>query len=164
MFTTLNAITQRTRQHHGIEHATIHILSSRFPERRFTGLSDPTGFTIFGEVDEQAMRRAAGDALLRLQAGEQSLAIHPNCGTNLATTGVLATAAAMIGAAGRGRGLLDKFATALLLVIPAIIVSRPIGMRIQGYTTTADVGDRWLVDIRPIQIGGVRAHRVTFDR
>lgn len=164
MFTTLNAITQRTRQHHGIEHATIHILSSRFPGRRFTGLSDPTGFTIFGEVDEQAMRRAAGDALLRLQAGEQSLAIHPNCGTNLATTGILATAAAMIGAAGRGRGLLDKFATALLLVIPAIIVSRPIGMRIQGYTTTADVGDRWLVDIRPIQIGGVRAHRVTFDR
>ncbi len=164
MFTTLNDITQRTRQHHGIEHATIHILSGRFPGRRFTGLSDPTGFTIFGDVDEQAMRRAAGDALLRLQAGEKSLAIHPNCGTNLATTGVLATVAAMIGAAGRGRGLLDKFATALLLVIPAIVVSRPIGMRIQAYTTTGDVGDRWLVDIRPIKIGGVRAHRVTFDR
>jgi hypothetical protein len=163
MFATLNNLAQRTRQHHGIEHATIHILSGRFPGQRFTGLSDPTGFTIFGEVDEEAMRRAAGDALLRLQAGEKSLAIHPNCGTNLATTGILATAAAMIGAAGRGRGLLDKFATALLLVIPAIIISRPIGMRIQGYTTTGDVGDRWLVDIRPIKIGGVHAHRVTFD-
>jgi len=163
MLTTLNHLAQRTRQHHGIEHATIHLLSARFPGQRFSGLSDPAGFTIFGHVKEVEMRRAVGDALLRLQAGEHNLAIHPNCGTNLATTALMVTLAAMIGGAGRNRSLSDKFVTILLLVLPALIVSRPLGRRLQGYTTTGVVTDRWLADIRPVEIGPLHAHRVLFD-
>jgi hypothetical protein len=163
MLTALNDLVQRTRQHHGIEHATIHLLSARVPGKRFSGLSDPLGFTLFGEVDETVMRRAVGDALLRMQAGEQELAIHPNCGTNLVVTSVMVTIAALIGGAGRNRNLFDKFATILLLVLPALVFSRPLGLRLQAYTTTGNVADRWVADVRPVQLGPIRAHRVIFD-
>ena len=162
MLATLNDLVQRTRQHHAIEHATIHILSARVPGQRFSGLSDPLGFTIFGDVDELTLRQAVGDAMLRLQAGEASLAIHPNCGTNLATTSVLATTAAMVGMTGR-RSWLDKFMLTMLLMFPALVIARPLGTRLQHYTTTANVNDRWLAAIQPMQIVGKPAYRVLFD-
>ena len=162
MLATLTTLVRRTRQHHAIEHATIHALTARLPGQRFSGLSDPAGFTIFGDVDELTLRRAVGDALLRLQAGEARLAIHPNCGTNLATTGLFVTLAALIGTAGR-RALFDKFALTLLLTLPAILASRPAGMQLQNYTTLAEVGDRWLAEIQPAQVGNVTVHRVVFD-
>ena len=42
-----------------------------------------------GDLSPENIRRAVADAMLRLQAGESNLAIHPNCGTNLATTSIL---------------------------------------------------------------------------
>src|SRR4051812_5842427 len=87
----ISMLLLRTRQHHAIEHATIHMLAERFPRQPFSGISDPLGFTLYGNVSEESARRAVGDALLRLQAGQSELAIHPNCGTNLATTGLLVT-------------------------------------------------------------------------
>lgn len=163
MLTTLNLLAQRTRQHHGIEHATIHLLSARVPGQRFAGLSDPLGFTLFGKVDEAEMRRAVGDALLRMQAGEETLAIHPNCGTNLAVTAFMVSLAALVGGAGRNRALFDRFVTILLLVLPALVIARPLGLRLQRYTTTGHVADRWVAHIRPVQLGPIRAHRVLFD-
>jgi hypothetical protein len=162
MLALFSDIVRRTRQHHAIEHATIHLLSARVAGQRFSGLSDPLGFTILGDVDELTLRRAVGDALLRLQAGEVALAIHTNCGTNLATTSFLTTAAAMLGVAGR-RPWIDKFALTLVLMFPAIILSRPLGMRLQQYTTTSAVNDRWLAAIQPIQIAGKPGYRVLFD-
>ncbi len=156
-------VIRRTRQHHAIEHATIHMLAVRFPEQTFVGHSDPLGFNVYGEVPEVGLRRAVGDALLRLQAGERGLAIHPNCGTNLATTGVLATLAALLAGSGRRRGFLDRFATALIFVLAAMFVAKPLGFRLQHYTTLADVADRWVADIRPIKVGNLTGHRVIFD-
>ena len=97
MLTTVKDAVRRTRQHHAIEHATLHLLAARLPGRRMAGYSDAGGFTIFGDVPFDQVRRAVSDALLHLQAGESSLAIHPNCGTNLAVTGIMATAAALAG-------------------------------------------------------------------
>ena len=97
MHPSLAAAIRRTRQHHAIEHATIHLLTARFPGQRFSGLSDAFGFTIYADVDEMDLRRAVDDAILRMRAGEAGLAIHPNCGTNLATSALLATGAALIG-------------------------------------------------------------------
>ncbi len=155
-------LVQRTRQHHAIEHATLHMLAAQFPHRSFAGVSDPLGFTIYGDVSESLLRRAVGDALLRLQAGEEHLAIHPNCGTNLATSAVLATLAAWLGLAGR-RPWFDKFGAALLLVVAALAAARPVGLRLQAYTTTAAVADRWVAEIRPIRAGALVAHRVVFE-
>ena len=64
MLDILTDAVERTRQHHAIEHATIHILSARHPGRSFTGYSDPLGFTVFGELDEYDLQTAVGDALL----------------------------------------------------------------------------------------------------
>ncbi len=162
LMSLLQDLARRTRQHHAIEHATLHMLAARFPHQNFAGYSDPLGFTIYGDVDEEAVRRAVGDALLRLQAGEAGLAIHPNCGTNLAASTVLATLAAWIGLAGR-RSLFDRLTSGLLLVLIAQVMAKPLGLRLQSYTTLAAVGDRWVAEIRPIQAGAIRAHRVLFE-
>ncbi len=167
MLTTVKDAVRRTRQHHAIEHATLHLLTSRLPGRRMAGYSDAGGFTIFGDVPLDQVRRAVSDALLHLQAGESSLAIHPNCGTNLAVTGIMATAAALMGSRLTGKGTArvpgERFAAALLLVVPALIVAQPLGLRLQNYTTLASVGDRWIKSIRPVELAGVHAYRVSFD-
>lgn len=155
-------LIRRTRQHHAIEHATLHMLAARLPHQRFTGYSTPLGFTIVGDVGEPVLRRAVGDALLRLQAGESDLALHPNCGTNLAATGLLVTLVAVLAAGGR-RSFLERFTGALLLVLPALVMSQPLGYRLQRYTTSADVADRWVAEIRPLPMGSLRAHQVLFD-
>lgn len=161
MIATFAELLHRTRQHHAIEHATLHVLASRHTDKRFTGYSDPLGFTIAGDVDEHSLRRAVGDALLRLQAGEHSLAIHPNCGTNLVTSAVLVALVASI--TGRKRNALERFITTLIAVVPVIFFAKTIGLYLQGYTTSTAVGDRWVAEIYPVALGGLRAHRVVFE-
>lgn len=163
MIEQLTDLVQRTRQHHGIEHATIHILTALHPGKRFSGLSDPLGFTILGEIGESDLRRGVGDALLRLQAGEIHLAIHPNCGTNLATTVFLVTFAAMLGTTGK-RDSLDKLSSTLFLVTAALLAAPKLGMFFQAYTTTGTVSDRWVEEIRPFRLAGKSAFRVNFSR
>ena len=46
---------------------------------------------------------------------------------------------------------------------PDLLFSKSVGMYFQGYTTLAEVGDRWVADIQPIALGGLRAHRVLFE-
>ena len=100
MLEALAAILQQTRQHHAIEHATIHLLAARFPRRVMAGMSDPWGFTLFGQLSTEAIEEAVEEAIQRLQDGEEELAFHPNCGTNFTTTILLATAAAFLGSVG----------------------------------------------------------------
>jgi len=161
MIANLTNLLRRTRQHHAIEHATIHVLSARHPGQHFSGYSDPLGFTITGDLDELSIRRAVGDALLRLQAGEHELALHPNCGTNLVTSAVLVALVALV--TSRKRNLIERFATTLIGVLPVMVFAKSIGLYLQGYTTSAEVGDRWVAGIHPVSIGRVRAHRVLFE-
>lgn len=162
MIKILTDLVRRTRQHHALEHATIHLLTQRVPHQQFSGYSDPLGFTLYGTVAEEILRRAVGDALVRLQAGEKELALHPNCGTNLSATALLVTLAALIGGRGK-RPFFDRFATTLFFVLPMLLLARPLGYHLQGYTTLADVADRWLLEIRPVQVAGKRAYRVLFE-
>lgn len=166
MLTLLNEIVRRTRQHHALEHATIHLLTRGQHGTSLSGLSDPLGFVIYGDVEQEEVRQAVGNALLRLQAGETHLAIHPNCGTSLVTTSLLATFAATlatIGAAGRRRSFIEKLTLALPLVVGAIIFSKPLGLHLQTYTTLADVADRWVVDVSSQKVGKITATRVIFE-
>jgi hypothetical protein len=162
MQATIAHLLRRTRQHHAIEHATIHLLAARHQRIAIAGLSDPWGFTLYGNVPEDAVRKAVSEALLRLQAGEANLAIHPNCGTNIAASTVLITLAALMGSRG-DRPYVEKFATTGLMVLAALIAAQPLGMRLQQYTTLADVADRWLVSIDPILDGERSAYRVTLE-
>lgn len=162
MLDTLTGLLRRTRQHHGLEHATLHLLAARIPTLRMAGLSDPLGFTLVGEATQAQVQRAVSDAMLRLQAGEEKLAIHPNCGTNFATSGLLATLAALLARLG-ARSLVDQFARTLLLVTAALIVALPLGKRVQGYTTSASMEGRWLVGVRTQRWGPIVVHRVVMN-
>jgi len=161
MIEELVHLVRRTRQHHAIEHATLHMMSKRLGGPSLSGYSDPFGFTIFGETDLESVRRGVGDALLRLQSGERTLAIHPNCGTNLVTTSLLVTVAALL--ATRKRNPFERFVTTLFWVLPMLVAGKGLGMYLQQYTTLADVSDRWVVDIVPLRFGTVRAYRVLFE-
>jgi hypothetical protein len=154
---------QRTRQHHAIEHATLHLLAERYPQRSFAGYSDPVGFFIVGKVDSFALRRAVGDAMLRLQAGERHLAIHANCGTVLASTTLLTAFAAIFGAAGQ-RQMLGRLTSMMMWIMGALVVSKPLGLRLQQYTTLADIADRWLVEVRPVALGFLSQEKATVHR
>lgn len=170
MLTAVQQLVRRTRQHHAIEHATLHVLAAHGPGRAISGYSDPLGFTLFGEIEEDEVRRAVGEALLRLQAGEHGLAIHPNCGTGLLVSGVFATLAGFLAAYSPVRKF-DRFVNGVVLVILALILSKPVGLWLQEYTTLAQVADRWVREVRLLGDsvrgerlpGGMRAVRVAFE-
>ena len=82
-------MARRLRQHHGIEHATVTLLSRRLPGIFIAARSDLQGFIVYGDVDTLTLRAAVEEALGRLQQGERQLAVHPNCGTNLVVAGLI---------------------------------------------------------------------------
>jgi hypothetical protein len=152
-----------TRRNHALEHATLHVLAAKHPGRMLAGHSNPTGFFILGDVRTEDVTAAAEEALRRLRLGERELAIHPGCGTNFATSALLAgTLAWLVLRGGRspwGRMLRLPFAIAFALV--GLALSRPLGPIIQQkITTDADVGTLQLVEVKASAQGRLTAHRV----
>src|SRR5215813_14099758 len=94
---------RRTRRNHGLEHATIHMLSAQVPGLRMVGRSDSGGFWLWGEVKTEDVEDCAQRALSRMKAGEHRLAIHPNCGTNFVTVALLGSVAVMLALIGSER-------------------------------------------------------------
>ena len=155
---------ERIRRNHGLEHATLHMLTKRNPSLSLAGHSNPSGFVIIGDVATEDLHAAVNEALRRLQNGERDLAIHPNCGTNFVTTGVLAGLAGamtMFGAGKRVRDKLERLPMAMLLATLTMILARPLGLMLQQrVTTSGEPGSLQVVEIVPTQIGRVKAHRV----
>ncbi len=153
----------RLRRNHGLEHASIHMLSRNNPRRAVAGYSDPGGFWLLGDLSLEEIQAAVSEALRRMRAGERSLAIHPNCGTNLVTTAVstgLAGALAMSGTRS-DRERLDRLPLAAVLAAGALIFARPLGTRLQQLVTTSgDPGNLEVIEIRPVQRGRYTAHRI----
>jgi hypothetical protein len=130
-------VIRRTRRNHGLEHATITILSGRIRNFRMAGRSDGGGFFLLGDVPTESIEQATSDALRRLRNGEKNLAIHPNCGTNLVTTAFMTSIAAMVGLTGAERaGWLGRLPIVMGLVVVAGIVSQPLGHSLQKHITT----------------------------
>ncbi len=144
---------RRVRRNHGLEHATVHMLSARIKDLSIAGRSDAGGFWLMGDVETSAVDEAAHEALRRLRAGEHKLAVHPNCGTGLVTTGIMASMAGLIGSVGVKRGASDymtRLPTVMLLTIGAIVLSQPIGLQLQEhFTTLGDPGDLEITGIEP---------------
>lgn len=149
------------RQHHAIEHATVTILSQKLPGAPMMARSDLDGFTLFGDVDTETLRLATEEALHRLQSGEAGLAIHPNCGTNLVTAGMLSGVAAVVASSGRTRSAWDRIPAALLAATLALIVAVPAGRWMQqNVTTDPEVAGLRVAKIQRFDNGPVR-HRVS---
>lgn len=169
----VNHTVNRIRRNHGLEHATIHVLSEGHKRFSAQGNSDHRGFhlNIYGDVTEQEVAAAVAEAHRRLRAGERQLAVHPNCGTVLVTTAMLATVAAQAvfsfeqwreaapDGKGAGRGWLataNALPGATLAVVAALIVGRPLGLTLQErYTVDGNIADLEVVSIRPVAVSPV---------
>lgn len=148
-----------TRRNHALEHATLHMLARSY-KGRMTGHSNPTGFFLLGDFSTQDVWSNATEALERLREGESGLAIHSGCGTNFATTALLA------GTLSWSVLRLAKSTLMRLLLLPlavtfailGVLLARPLGPILQQrYTTDANMGNMQILDIIPIRKG---VHRV----
>lgn len=152
------------RQNHALEHATIHVLSEGHPNLRLVGRSDWKGFALYGPVSTQEVDAAVSLALRRLQEGESQLAVHAQCGTNVAA-GVLLAAVAVGGAL---LGQRSRFRRALGMasgLVAAAVLALPVGMWLQEeVTTSADVTGLQVARLSRHELGGWVAHRVETKR
>jgi hypothetical protein len=149
-----------TRRNHAVEHATLKILARKYNDKNLAGHSNPTGFFLFGDMTTEDIRTSIHEAMTRLRAGEHDLAIHPGCGTNLATSMVLPASFAWIPFQGtrslRWRLLLIPVALGFALF--GYVLSKPLGPWLQrNVTTQADLGNLQLVEIIPVRKG---VHRI----
>lgn len=126
--------SRRIRQNHALEHATITVLSRMLPTLSVSARSSSDGFIIFGDVDLGLLRRALDEALGRLQAGEAELAIHPNCGTNIAVGATVLTLGTLLGMTSSQTR--TRVATAAASSIAGWAMARPLGEYVQRHFTT----------------------------
>ncbi len=157
-------VLSRIRRNHGLEHATLHILARRFPRRPMGGHSNPNGFWLIGDLPTEAVEQAVHEALQRMRNGEHNLAVHPGCGTNYATAGLLAGLAGLIGMWGVGprkRDKLERLPLLATLATAALMFAQPLGLRLQQYVTTSgEPGGLEIVGVHPVNRGRVKAHQV----
>ncbi|HOM66898.1 MAG TPA: DUF6391 domain-containing protein [Brevefilum fermentans] len=155
----------RTRRNHGLEHATLHVLSRRFPRLSLAGISSPRGFIILGDVTSEDVAEAAIEALKRLRAGESNLALHPNCGTNFAIPGAFAGLAGWLATLGSDKSFkskLERLPLALALATVALSLTFPLGPIIQKrFTTSGDPQGLELERVETCIRAGIRVHHVT---
>jgi hypothetical protein len=156
-------ILSRIRRNHGLEHATLNILSGRFPHLRLGGYSYSGGFFIFGQVPTSDLSAAVIEALMRLEGGERGLAVHARCGTNYAAMGLVAGLLAWLGMAGANtrRSRLERLPLVISLATLGVMFSQPLGPLLQQrVTTSGDPQGLRLVEIIPNRRGAITIHRV----
>ena len=162
----LQKIISRIQRNHGLEHATIHVLSEKQKNFNAQGNSNHRGFylNIYGDVSYDTIVECVNEAFNRMKDGEHSLAVHPNCGTVLLTTATMTTIAAQAAFAfeglrqGKSRNdgsvFVGGLSTAILASVFALITSRPVGLHLQEkYTTDGNLGDMQLVSVKEVKPG-----------
>lgn len=160
-------LVARVRRNHAVEHATIHVLSTRNPYLQLIGRTTPSGFTLYGWVRTEEVASAVAEALDRLRAGEHHLAIHPRCGTNLAVGGMLAGLAAF-GAMlfpRRSRSRLSRLPDVMLAAMAAMLIAQPLGLILQErVTTSSEVGRMFVRGVKRRQWGRLVIHEVNLSQ
>jgi hypothetical protein len=112
-------------------------------------------------VKTEEVAAAVAEALARLQRGEHSLAVHPRCGTNLATAGVLAGLSSFVAMSGRSKSRLAKLPQVVLAATMAVIVAQSLGLAVQKHITTlSDMEGITIEEITRQQRGRVVVHEV----
>ena len=148
-----------TRRNHAVEHATLKILARKYDDRNLAGHSNPTGFFLFGDLGMDDIRNSINEAMNRLRAGERDLAIHPGCGTNMATSMLLPASFAWIPfqSTRSMRWRLLLIPVALMFAVFGYVLSKPLGPWMQRHVTTeANLGDLRLVDVTRVRKGVYR--------
>ena len=154
-------VIARIRRNHALEHATIHVWSQRLSGLQLVGRSSASGFYIYGKVDTERVASAASEALARLQQGEVDLAVHPRCGTNIATAGILAGFSSFAVLSGRSRTRIERLPQVVLAATLAILLAQPLGQLIQSkVTTTSDLHSVRIKEIIRQERGSMVVHHV----
>lgn len=152
------------RRNHGLEHATLNLLSELYPHKSFAGYSDTKGFWVIGEISTDVLFSVVNQALDRLRAGERQLAIHANCGTNFVTSGVVAGTLVWLGTLGNAnsfRKKVNRWSYLVMLVTGALIISKPLGPMVQEkVTTSGDPLDLTVTQITRYERQGPALHRI----
>ncbi len=156
---------RRIRQNHALEHATMHILARSNPGLHLVGRSTSRGFLVYGDVETQTLADAVSEALARLRAGEHNLAVHPRCGTGVATAGILAGLAAFVAIQTERKSKWTALPKVLLSSTLAVLIAQPLGLTIQRDLTT----DPHLEDVRIKRIqrresGRMVTHSIEVER
>lgn len=157
-------IIDRTRRNHGLEHATITLLSQKQRGLSLAGRSTPRGFFLYGEVSSDSVHEAVHDALRRMKNGERHLAVHPNCGTNFVVAGFAAALAAFLGFVGARdwKARAERLPLVASLATLALIFAQPVGLTLQrDVTTSGDMREMEVVSITRSMMGLVPVHFVT---
>ena len=133
-------LIRRVQRNHALEHATINLLSRRYPMAQIMGFSGPTGFTLYSTLTADEVIPVVRQALVDLKSGEVDLAIHEHCGTNLVMTALLTTLATILALGGlrksRWTDVVERFPQAVLLNVVAVLASKPLGRWFQEHMTT----------------------------
>ena len=132
----LKGIIDRIRRNHGLEHATVALMLARQGPMRIVGRSDHGGFYIYANIETEQLRSYAEEALVRLQRGEDHLAVSPMCGTNIAVAGVLAGFTSYLALRSHD-GHADGITRAVLASLVSVVASQPLGRLVQKYVTTS---------------------------
>lgn len=147
------------RRNHGIEHATVHVLTEWDPDLSLVGRADAQGFNIYGEVDAETLASATQEALRRMNNGQGALAVHPRCGTQLVVMGAVTGLAAFLALGNRPR--VSRLPDAILATTLAALVAQPLGLAIQrNVTTSSDVSQARFAGITPKTFLGLEFQHV----
>jgi hypothetical protein len=158
-------VLARIRRHHALEHGTIRVLNRRFPHVRLAGWSVPSGFYVYGAVTSAQVQAAITEALGRFSRGEQRLAVHPHCGTNLVTAGMLVGLTSFLSMLpGDQRARRTRLPLVLLLSTLALLLAKPLGLAVQQHLTTeAKLDSVRTVVIDTFQLRQIPLHRVQLE-
>ena len=155
-------VIERIRRNHALEHATLHMLAQRIENLRGGGYAAPTGYYVFGNADLENIAWAANEAIRRMNEGESRLAVHPGCGTNLATTGVLTGVLSFVGAnLFRKARWNERLTFAVLGAMIGGFLAYPLGPWMQAnVTTSANMHGMSIKAIKRTQFMNMPAHFV----
>jgi hypothetical protein len=148
----------RVRRNHALEHGTLKILAARQPAQNrpahLAGYSDEKGFWIFGTLSTDEVVSAAEQARQRLLGGDDSLAVHPTCGTNYVVSGIFAGTLVWLATLFGDRSFrarLERLPAIIALVTLGLVAAAPVGPMMQkAVTTQAQLGE--------LEISGVLRH------
>jgi hypothetical protein len=150
------------KQNHALEHATIVLLSKKYPDVRLSGISFAAGFFVFGDLPTEAILPTAQEALKLLRTTQPELAVHERCGTNLAVSGMLTGLSAM--AVAKLRRPYSTANNVILASTAALVLARPLGLVVQRYVTTQTPNSSMrIIKVTPRTVFGAPAHFVSTD-
>lgn len=160
-FKQINTLLANVRRNHGIEHATVGILTQRKIKPPIFALATPSGFMIYSKLNKNEILSATNESIKLMLAGDSELAISQYCGTNIVAGGIIAVISTIIFAkilGKKSKGILN-IANGFFI---STLLSKPIGRLVQKYITTDQhINGIKVKNIRSLNLGNFYIHHIS---